>query len=259
MRSSLASLSPLLVALFALAGCGGNVSGATDRDAGPGPGDDANDTPPPDGGPVNPNCPAKSHVSEGLSCSLSGLVCPSSQTVADCTGNAKSLSCFCDGESWTCEQATPQNCPAQVCPAPQTIYPGGNCVSAGLGNECSSANVPYGGCPGTLEQSGTVTATCNCTSSGWSCPLSEPQCPVTPPACPDPSYVFLYGSCSPGMVCPGNPQNCEGTTYFDTFQCQGYWVPVVTTTCAVYEDASAPFPGQDGATFAADAGGDTFE
>jgi hypothetical protein len=235
-------LTPL-VALFALAGCGGSVSGVGDHDAGPG--DDANDTPPNDGGPVNPNCPTKSQVSDGYSCSLSGLVCPSSQTVADCQGNAKSLACFCDGESWTCEQATPVNCPVQLCPSPQSIYAGGSCLSAGIGNQCPATNVTYPGCYG---QIGVATnATCTCTSSGWSCPVPLPQCPVQ--ACPDPYSVSSYQSCSSsGMVCPGNPQNCDGDTYYDALQCEGYWVPVATTSCNIGGyDAGNPYAGPDGA------------
>jgi hypothetical protein len=258
MRSFHKIVTPLF-ALFAVAGCGGGVSGAIDRDAGPGSGDDANDTPPSDGGPVNPNCPAKSHVSDGLSCSLSGLVCPSSQTSVDCQGNATSLACFCDGESWTCEQASQLNCPAETCPAPQTVYPGGNCLSAGLGNECSSTNITYIGCGGPGDVPKTVSGSCDCTSSGWSCPLSVPPCPP-PVSCPDPYSVYPYESCySGGMVCQGNPKNCGGTTYYDALQCEGYWVPVATTTCAIsgYEDASVsydsgnPFAGSDAGSYGA--------
>jgi hypothetical protein len=251
MRTFPKTLTPLL-ALFAFAGCGGNVSGVGDRDAGPG--DDANDTPPYDGGPVNPNCPAKSQVSDGYSCSLSGLVCPSSQTSVDCQGNVKSLACFCDGESWTCEQPSQTTCPAQVCPTPQSIYPGGSCLSSGLGNQCTSTNVPYPGCDTRLEEPGTVSAVCTCTSSGWSCPVAVPACvppppPPPPQSCPSPYSVSLYQPCySGGMVCPGNPQNCDGDTYYDTFQCEGYWVPVTTTTCNIggfegYPDAGTGYPG----------------
>jgi hypothetical protein len=247
-------LTPLF-ALFAFAGCGGSVSGVADRDAGPG--DDANDTPPYDGGPVNPNCPAKSHVSDGFSCGLSGLVCPSSQTVADCQGNTKSLACFCDGESWTCEQATPVNCPTQVCPAPQSIYPGGYCLSSGLGNQCTSTNLPYGGnCGGPIAVLSSQTGPCTCTSSGWSCPVLQPQCPVM--GCPDPYSVYSYQSCyASGLVCPGNPQNCDGDTYYDALQCEGYWVPVATTSCAIEgsQDASTSY-GIDGAVLSyPDSGG----
>ena len=255
MRTIHMILTPLF-ALFAAAGCGGSVSGV-DRDAGPGPGDDANDTPPYDGGP-NPNCPAKSHVVDGYACSLSGLVCSSSQTSFDCQGNAKSLACFCDGESWTCEQATQLNCPAQVCPAPQTIFPGGYCISAGLGNVCSSANVPYAGCGGPADDF-TTTASCTCTSSGWSCPVIQAPCPPPPPqACPSPYSVYQYQSCySGGMVCPGNPQNCDGDTYYDAFECEGYWVPVARTTCAIqsYEDAGPYF---DAAELSVDSGAPIF-
>jgi hypothetical protein len=251
MRTFPKILTPLF-ALIAVAGCGGNVSGAVDRDAGPGPGDDANDTPPYDGSPVNPNCPAKSQVTEGDSCSLSGLVCPSSLAVLDCQGNAKSLACFCDGESWTCEQAAPPNCPAQTCPAPQSIYPGGYCLSAGLGNQCSSTNIPYTGCNGPVAQPATVSGECNCTSSGWSCPESVPPCLPPPPptqGCPSPYGVYPYQPCdSGGEVCPGNPQNCDGETYYDAFECEGSWLPIATTTCNIGGvDASVGYPGIDGA------------
>jgi hypothetical protein len=245
-----------LFALFALAGCGGSVSGVGEQDAGHGPGDDTRD-PPPDGGAMNSNCPAKSHVFDGNACNLSGLVCPSSLTSLDCQGNAKSLACFCDGESWTCEQAAPTNCPAQTCPSPQSIYPGAYCLSSGLGSSCTSSNVPYAGCGGLLEGSGTVTASCSCTSSGWSCPISVPPCPP-PQSCPDPYSVYPYQTCyAGGMVCPGNPQNCDGDTYYDALQCEGYWVPVATTTCAIggYEDGG---PGIFDAGVSYDAGAPQF-
>jgi hypothetical protein len=249
----------ILIPLFALsiAGCGGSVSGVGDRDAGPGPGDDANDTPPYDGGPVNPNCPAKSQVNDGYSCSLSGLVCPSSQTSVDCQGNATSLACFCDGEGWSCEQAPPPNCPVSTCPPPQSVYPGGFCVPTASETTiaCSSKDVPSTGCDG---EATVASGLCFCTVSGWTCPPVSPSCPPPPPpTCPDPYSVSVYQPCyANGLVCPGDPQNCEGDTYYDAFQCEGYWVPVATTQCNIGgDDASVGYPGiYDGAVGYPDAG-----
>ena len=255
MRSSLASLTPLLVALFSLAavaGCGGSASGVADRDAGPGPGDDSA-VPSGDGGPVNPECPARSRVVEGSSCTVSSLVCTGSATVTDCQGNAESLACFCDGQSWTCEQGVPNDCELQTCPPPSAIFPGASCVPvAGPQATCPSSNVPFTGC-GTQGPSGT-TGTCACTTSGWSCEAAQLPC-VVGPQCPSPYAISAYSACSAtGITCSANPKNCEGQTYFDTYQCQasgggdivlGYWIPVATTACDISEDAGFAYPSYD--------------
>ncbi len=70
--------------------------------------------------------------------------------------------------------------------------------------------------------------------------------------------MYSYGYCSnqEGQVCPGNPQNCGGEIYYDALECEGSWVPIATTTCALYEgeDASTPFYGDAGYPYALDAG-----
>jgi hypothetical protein len=258
MRSSLASLAPLLVTLFAVAGCGGNVSGAGARDAGPGPGDDSAVAPPGDAGPVNPNCPVPTRVGEGAACGTSGLVCPESATASDCQGNLKTLSCFCDGQSWTCEQAPPSNCELETCPSPSEVFPDGNCAAvAGLAETCASNNIPYSEC-GFQESSCCQAGMCTCTTSGWSCVSAQGPCATSgPPAsCPEPSAISGYGDCSTvGMTCPANPKDCEGQTYFDTYQCQasgfgdlvpGYWISIATTTCALSLDAGPAYHSYDG-------------
>jgi hypothetical protein len=257
MRSSLASPTALLVALFAVAGCGGSVSGA-ERDAGPG--DDSGVEPPGDAGPVNPACPAQGGVSEGAMCTVSGLVCPESAAVYDCQGNAESLACFCDGESWTCQQASTSGCPFQTCLPPYDIFPGDSCVAlTGPQSMCPSSNVPFAGCSGVSQEPSTMTGMCDCTTSGWSCPTELPTCVVDPPpSCPSPSAISRFGFCSAiGMTCPANPQDCDGQTYFDTYECQNdpfggdivteYWIPVATTACDVSGDAGVVYPSFDGA------------
>lgn len=256
MRASSASLTALLVALLGAAGCGGSVSG-TERDAGPG--DDSGVGPSGDAGPVNPKCMAQSGVSEGSSCTVSGLVCPQSAAVYDCQGNAEGLACFCDGQSWTCEQASTSGCPFQTCPPPYDIFPGGSCVAlTGPQATCPSSNVPYAGCSNASQGPSYTTGMCDCTTSGWSCPTDLSTCVVEPPpSCPSPSAISRFGACSAiGMTCPANPQDCDGQTYFDTYECQNNpfgdivtndWVPVATTTCDVSGDAGVVYPSFDGA------------
>jgi hypothetical protein len=169
----------------------------------------------------------------------------------------ETLSCFCDGQSWTCAQAAQTPCELQTCPPPYAVFPGESCVAVGgPQGTCTSSNVPYTGC-GTQGPS-TTTGTCTCSTSGWSCSAPEPACVVGPPAvCPSPYAITEYGSCSAiGMTCPANPRDCEGQTYFDTYKCQtqlsgdiviGDWVPVATTTCDISEDSGVAYPSFDGA------------
>ncbi len=195
---------------------------------------------------TNPKCLPTSNVFDGNACSLSGLVCPSIQGVSDCAGDVHALSCFCDGSSWTCEQAAPPNCeddggPPSSCPDPYAIAGGASCASPG--QQCEGAVIYYG-CGDT--PSSTMEA-CTCTSSGWSCPpIAEPPCIAPPPtACPSPYNVYSYGYCNaqPGQVCPGNPQNCGGEIYYDALECEGNWVPVATTQCSLYPSYDGGYVG----------------
>jgi hypothetical protein len=261
MRSWYLGVGPLAVMLLAVAGCGGGVSelgrdGGSGDDENPGDGGIVGT----DGGPAtNPKCLPTANVFEGNSCSVSGLVCPSIQGVLDCSGDVHTLSCFCDGNSWTCEQAAPPTCaedsgPTQgPCPGPFTISNGVSCASPG--QVCEAAITTYGCGDNPIS---TMQA-CTCTMFGWSCPpISEPPCVQPPPtACPSPYSVYSYGYCynQQGQVCPGNPQNCGGEIYYDALECEGDWEPVATTTCAIYEgeDAATPFYGDAGYPYALDA------
>jgi hypothetical protein len=53
--------------------------------------------------------------------------------------------------------------------------------------------------------------------------------------CPPPSDVRAQVTCSysqSGLQCPGNPQVCDGTLFFDALVCNGsVWVTVAGTVC----------------------------
>jgi hypothetical protein len=110
----------LLFALFVVAGCGGgNVQGVGGNGGGTGGGEEASTGPGDDmvgsdaeigfndgGSPIDPRCASGSPIGTGLACSASGLVCPLG-TIADCNGGQRTIDCFCEGNTWSCEHPLP--------------------------------------------------------------------------------------------------------------------------------------------------------
>ena len=39
------------------------------------------------------------------------------------------------------------------------------------------------------------------------------------------------------LVCPGNPRDCDGQTFYDALQCMGTWVTIAGTACGDVVDA----------------------
>ena len=246
-RGSRGWLLLALIAVGALTGCGGGVSGiGTNRGDGGsiGPGDDlvGDDEigPSEDGGPLDPRCASGDPIGTGLACPASGLTCPFG-TIADCNGGRRSLSCFCDGSAWSCDPVTAVDCPPPTsCPDPSTVYPGTPCATP-LGQQCLSTEFPSNGC-GSDVTSPTV-GNCTCTTGGWSCPQPVTTCPASPPPCPSPYNVYAGGYCTgPGLSCPGNPKPCGTQIYYDPLECDGkFWYSLATTAC----DIDGGFNGDD--------------
>jgi hypothetical protein len=185
-----------------------------------------------------PICPAPSQVFPGDSCNTSLGTCTSSHIpVFGCggtpTGSVTTGTCNCTANGWSCPEAIPACAP--VCPVASAVLPGGACGP--IGQTCTSTNVAQMNCNGGAP---ITSAPCTCTASRWSCVQEEPAC-LPPTKCPAPDSVRSYASCyQTGLTCAGNPQYCGGDTYYDALQCNGYWVPVATTTCDL------PGPAYDG-------------
>jgi hypothetical protein len=234
----------LLVALLAVAGCGGGVSGIGTKggDGGPGnPGDDAI-APSEDGGSIDPRCVQGGFIGTGVACGFSGLTCPLG-TVSDCNGGQRTLECSCDGETWSCDPVTRVDCspPPSACPDPSNLYPGSPCAGP-TGQQCVSTDIPSDNCGQELMVP--IKGICTCTNGGWSCPVAHPDCQPPPvQACPSPYGVYSGNYCdSPGLSCPGDPQNCGDQVYYDALQCQGStWVSVATTICEIADDGGESF------------------
>ncbi len=263
MPTSRGSFGLLLLAIFAIAGCGGGVSvigtQGSKGDGGPGgpgnPGDDLvgddeisfDGSAPADAGPpIDPRCASGNPIGTGLACSVSGLTCPLG-TITDCKGNVQTLECACQGQLWSCDPVPVLDCPPpppppSACPDPSTIYPGNEC-QVPLGQQCTSTEIPGGGCGGDVPPP--ETGPCTCTTTGWSCQTSLPPCLAPPPeSCPSPYDVFANGYCNtPGLTCPGNPQPCGDQTYYDALQCEDGWVSIATTSCDLYpgDDAGVTY------------------
>jgi hypothetical protein len=249
------------MALVAMAGCGGSVIGVGPTgDDGGRVGDDGDDggRVGDDGGRVNPACPAADGTLNGTACQTSGLTCPSGIAERDCSGAIHDLERFCNGAVWSCEGESVPNCvtppppppPPTQCPDPSMLVPGQACPVVGL--TCLSDNVPVSGCGGpSMPPPGE--GKCTCGSRGWQCPVIALPCVSPPPppppsgTCPSADQVYAYGPCygyAEGLNCAGNPQVCEGETFYDAFQCEGEWIPVATTICAdvVMDGGSADAP-----------------
>jgi hypothetical protein len=208
-RTVLLFLTPVLAVLA----CGGRVDG------------------------INPErCPAPDQVNDSSACAVEGLTCSSSQAAVDpCTGQPTGqLQCSCAGGTWSCNAAYTCEKPPPECPPMDAVRDGIACRSAGL--TCPSGQ-SYTDCDGVLHD---IQCTCGGPQNGlgWQCE-SVPMCapdsgpPPPPPSCPDPSTVPGNGQCSQdGQQCPGNPQDCGGTTFYDAFQCEGgKWVDIAPTVC----------------------------
>jgi hypothetical protein len=222
----------LSVLLFALTACGGvgSIGNPDGGGGGTGPGDD---------GGIG-DCPPG--VNDGFSCNINGLTCPAAQPVTDCQGRPLATpECVCDGASWTCEHLVPTRCvsppppPTGSCPDPAMLVPGAPCDPT-IMQQCVSTEVTIPDCEGGVIPSKSV---CSCQGS-WVCPVNLPACASPPPpACPDPVDVIPYASCAGQemLVCPGNPKDCDGQTFFDALQCVGKWVTIASTACGDVVDA----------------------
>jgi hypothetical protein len=165
-----------------------------------------------------------------------GTTCASDQPIYDCNGNRTgSVDCTCDtlgdGTSgvWQCLTSSP-GCPPTSCPPPQTITANGSCTTS-PGLSCQS-DLPVYGCDGSVVG----TESCSCDGGNWFCSSpGTPACPDVQFGCPAPAGVEQGVSCTapPGEQCPGNPQLCDGMTFYDAFECySGYWNDVASTSCA---------------------------
>jgi hypothetical protein len=260
----LAAVSPVL--LFAVGGCSGGVGiadpkgdagGVVYSDGGGILGDDDSgfDDGGADGGvdndaePIDPRCGVYSGIANDQPCGATDLVCPYA-SLTDCYGNEHPLYCRCDGRSWGCEVGT-TNCGGNpgtitICPPSNAVYPGGYCSSAG--ESCTSSQIAVPTCTDSLLY---TTGQCLCTGSSWECPTrATPPCaPATQP-CPSPAGVMAFRYCNTdsSMTCAGNPQDCDGETFYDAFQCDNHsWFPIASTVCPVEEAGS--FDGSSGVFF----------
>jgi hypothetical protein len=240
MRTSAKALAFSAV-MLTLPACGG-LGSIDGPDAG-GPGGDSDAGPgyTAEGGVGNGQCPALSQVDDGLSCDVNGLQCPASQPVYDCHGAPLATPhCVCDGESWTCEDLVPtDNCssPGSSCPAPEMLIPGAKCDGS-ITQSCVTLNLPMDDCDGGAVS---TKAVCTCGPAGsWICPpIATVTCtgPAMAP-CPDPNSIVAGEPCKGDtLLCPGNPTNCDGQTFYDGFECEGFWVGVSTTSCSDNSDA----------------------
>jgi hypothetical protein len=170
-------------------------------------------------------------------CSPDGLACPTDQTIPDCNGNPQTFDCICQNGSWFCDGPGGGDCPNPYpCPAPQDVVPTAGCNFPG-NLRCDSAT-PYYDCNGNVAGY----LQCNCDQSEWSCPRPPMVCMTdASTGCPPPESIQASALCSEGLgvMCPGNPTQCNGQTDFDAFQCDnGVWVDVAHTVCDVDAGAS---------------------
>ncbi len=69
-----------------------------------------------------------------------------------------------------------------------------------------------------------------------------------PPGCPAPDQAISGGPCAEaGLDCPGDPNLCDGTVFYDALQCEYaaggalHWVVSAATVCDVDASFDAPF------------------
>jgi hypothetical protein len=64
---------------------------------------------------------------------------------------------------------------------------------------------------------------------------ASPPFDAPPVECPPPAAVGVNVGCyaqQAGLQCPGNPQLCDGTVFYDALECNGsVWVTLATTFC----------------------------
>ncbi len=189
-------------------------------------------------------CPSPSVISPGAACESVGEPCPSTLVPSvgcDAAAAASEATCTCTPSGWQCPEdalpCAPQAPPASTlaCPPPPAVEPGAPCP-VGFGQVCS-AILKTSACGNTVAP---PVVPCTCTPGGWECP-ALPSCAMPAPiSCPDPSTVYAGNPCAgEGLSCQGNPQICDGQTFYDAFECAGSWVAIATTVCTAVGDAGA--------------------
>jgi hypothetical protein len=206
----------LVLAVGALAGCGGSSShpaGGGDA-AAPADGGDDGGAAGDDGGDAAAMVGCRPLPASGSPCSQPNLVCEyGSSPVTECNQVAT-----CLGTQWSfrppltggdCPSSRPSGCPATLDAAAQA----GSCTTMGL-----NCDYPEGRCSCNVP-SGPVPA--DPTATTWNCQLPEPSCPTPRPRLGDPckldALVCDYGACS---VLGGSAVICSGGRWQpDSFAC----------------------------------------
>ncbi len=183
----------------------------------------------------------------GGACTAEGLTCSGPDVMGDC-GDSFSQ-CTCENGVWgACTFDGPMGCPQPVpaCPPPSTISAGASCdrpMTCPM--ETLVCGVPV-----------TDHVGCDCIEGSWVCeaPDAGDNCPdtglpdvISPPTdCPPPGEVLAGNACfGAGVECPGNPQECDGTIFYDALECDGArWVTLAATVCGVGDGGP---DGDDGA------------
>jgi hypothetical protein len=181
-------------------------------------------------------CPSPSAVGPGVACSSAGQVCAETIDQCDAIG---SVDCTCNDGIWACPAVNTPTCtvpleagPPHGCPVAAAVIQGDSC-DVPTGEDCSS-DIPLYDC------SSNVVGYASCECNGvWSCEEPGPFCPIdASTGCPAPNSIAQGVPCSSqgdpaGAVCPGNPTSCDGTTFYDAFECtNGAWNDVAATGCS---------------------------
>ena len=115
------------------------------------------------------------------------------------------------------------------------LVPGAPCDPT-IMQQCVSTEVTIPDCEGGVIPFKSV---CSCQGS-WVCPVNLPAC-LRPPLQRALIRWMSFRTCRvPGqqmLVCPGNPKDCDGQTFYDALQCVGTWVTIASTACGDVVDA----------------------
>ena len=207
---------------------------------------------------TSPKCLPTSSVFEGNSCATSGLACPSIQGVARLRRRRTEPQLLLRRQQLDVRASAPPVCdyagPAERVPR-SLLHLLRACRARRQGSPARRRSPSYG-CGSTPSS---TMESCTCTTSGWSCPpIAEPPCVSPPPtALPEPVQrvpVRRTATRSRARSALATRKTAAGRSTTTPSSARGSWLPVATTTCAIYpdydggyyEDASFAYPAEAG-------------